>query len=72
MAETTAPVDYDGFGTFTIHAHSPQRWVLIEQEHVTWQTQRYASGLYPHKIFDEDHMIQGAIKHLWARLTRLK
>ncbi len=72
MAETTAPSEYDGFGTFTIHAIGPKRWVLIEEEHLSWQTQRYASGLHGHTICDGQHLLKAAVARLWARLTRLK
>ena len=72
MAETTTPGEYDGFGTFTIHAIDPKRWVLIEEEHLNWQTQWYASGSYGHTICDGPHLLKAAVSHLWARLTRLK
>jgi len=69
LVETTAPKDYDGFGTFTINAIGPKRWVLIEQEHFTWQTQRYGSGLHGHTVHDGEHLLKAAAQRLWARLT---
>lgn len=45
MVATTAPEDYDGFGTFTAGTHGPLRVVAIEPEHVRWQTMRYLSGV---------------------------
>ena len=49
---TTAPSDYDGFGTETLRvvgtmAGKPVRQVDTPVEHVEWQRQRYGSGLYP-------------------------
>lgn len=69
MAETTVPVDYDGFGTFTIHTIGPKRWVLLEEEHVSWQTQRSASGMYSHAVCDGPHLLRAAVDRLWARLV---
>lgn len=49
--ETTAPENYDGFGTFTVHSYhtgptgKPIRVVAIQDRHVEWQTSRYHSGL---------------------------
>jgi hypothetical protein len=46
---TTAPVDYDGFGTFTIGEtylyDREARIVAIRPEHVEWQLARYSSGM---------------------------
>lgn len=56
--ETTAPPSYDGFGTTTIKsvpveegAIGGTRWVvhrlvLVEKPMLTWQVERYASGLH--------------------------
>ena len=69
LVETTAPTAYDGFGTFTINALGPKRWVLIEQEHFTWQTQRYASGLHGHTVCDGKHLLRAAVQRLWERVV---
>src|SRR5579872_4998389 len=48
--ETTAPEDYDGFGTITLRpAKAPRgpRIVGVLPEHREWQLNRYGSGLYP-------------------------
>jgi hypothetical protein len=56
LAATTAPKEYDGFGTFTLTTIDADvngraardgkalRVVLIRQEHLQWQTMRYHSG----------------------------
>jgi hypothetical protein len=50
-AYTTAPEAYDGFGTTSDIVGTldgkPLRRVTIRDEHFTWQTQRYGSGMYP-------------------------
>lgn len=49
---TTAPKNYDGFGTITLETfekteqHIGHRMVAIQPEHIEWQTCRYGSGLY--------------------------
>lgn len=50
---TTAPKDYDGFGTIELsprvgldHCDRPLRRVAIRPEHWEWQTLRYGSGLH--------------------------
>ena len=48
--ETTAPKNYDGFGTLTIYS-APEgegivRYVLIPAASLPWQTARYSSGLH--------------------------
>lgn len=54
--QTTAPEDYDGFGTITLHRNSPElRWVLVRVEHENWQIPRYRSGLYSVIPFDSDN-----------------
>lgn len=52
-AYTTAPIDYDGFGTVTYDHDAGTdnrgltiRKVRIEPEHWDWQTMRYGSGLH--------------------------
>ena len=41
---TTAPRQYDGFGTLTLLEDCSQRVVLISQK--DWQINRYASGMH--------------------------
>lgn len=48
---TTAPVDYDGFGTRDrgvagYDGDKPVRLVEIDPRHLEWQTGRYGSGLH--------------------------
>jgi hypothetical protein len=53
---TTAPDDYDGFGTRTVRIagwlqrtdREPEEVRLVEtpEEHVDWQRGRYSSGIY--------------------------
>jgi hypothetical protein len=43
---TTAPVDYDGFGTLSLGVEASERVVAIRTEHLNWQASRYASGLH--------------------------
>jgi hypothetical protein len=61
---TTAPEPYDGFDTETLEVlpfknrqgSTPYRKVAIQDVHLEWQTERYASGMYPRldeKAFDE-------------------
>jgi hypothetical protein len=56
---TTAPADYDGFGSETVRVlgcfnDKPLRQVETPLEHVQWQRDRYGSGLYP--AFTEEQM----------------
>lgn len=50
---TTAPVDYDGFGTQTERVVGRDkrgqdiREVVIQGDHLQWQSMRYGSGLHP-------------------------
>jgi hypothetical protein len=69
--DTTAPPDYDGFGTFTIYdqRHGKEggcRTVLIRSEHKDWQLGRYQSGNHQQKesVFDAAHVAT----YLWNRL----
>lgn len=51
LIHTFAPVGYDGFGTKIVKQFSGEingkhlRAVMIRNEHLDWQTQRYLSGL---------------------------
>lgn len=59
---TSAPESYDGFGTFTIARggadyagnRTPLRLVAIQDESLSWQSGRYASGLHSPVRYDED------------------
>lgn len=55
LYEATAPREYDGFGTISLHDHvsaGDPRWVLIRTEHENWQVSRYASGMYTPRKMD--------------------
>ena len=61
---TTAPVDYDGFGTETVAVvgtfdKKPLRHVETPVEHVEWQRMRYGSGLHCALDVEEFRKIQG-------------
>lgn len=70
-AWTTAPTDYDGFGTETAEGpfeweKKPLRRVLIDPDYYSWQTGRYGSG--GHGEWDEDPRVTDArIKERLAR-----
>ena len=58
---TSAPVDYDGFGTITLlpdyyfsDTGKECRLVLIEKDHLQWQTMRYRSGVHRVEAADDD------------------
>jgi hypothetical protein len=67
---TSAPENYDGFGTRTLAVvghvgHSrhkePVRKVAIEKEHLEWQLGRYGSGL--HTSTSDDSPLESFTKH---------
>ncbi len=70
--DTTAPADYDGFGTFAVHAYDNGadgiiRTVLVREEHLAWQTARYSSGLKSATpTLHDESAIREAI---WNRIT---
>ncbi len=70
-AWTTAPADYDGFGTESVEGPfewegRPLRRVLIDPSYFNWQTGRYGSG--GHGDWDEDPRVTEArIKETLAR-----
>ena len=77
MAQTTAPKEYDGFGTLEIYTSAPaagengrdpDRYVLCDVDHVVWQEGRYRSGLYTFEIPDED-ISSWAQDNLFKRMT---
>jgi hypothetical protein len=55
--KTTAPQNYDGFGTLTLYGQDVngkgERWVLCQMQHAQWQTDRYRSGLYTAEPSDD-------------------
>jgi hypothetical protein len=58
---TSAPANYDGFGTERINLHGEKlpdglQRVRIDREHLDWQLCRYGSGLHPY----------AAAPRLWA------
>lgn len=66
--KTTAPREYDGFGTIHIYpdniTEKGERVVLVDTEHKTWQVGRYGSGLYTAEECDgldtyiQDHLLK--------------
>jgi|SRR6516225_3166110 len=73
--KTTAPVDADGFGTFTLESYEPVkgeailRFVLVRTEHEDWQLSRYASGLWGREPEEIDDNLAGWITDmLYKRL----
>lgn len=73
LRRTSAPVAYDGFGTFTVYQYDSGdkadsfRIVAIRSEHVNWQTARYSSGNFASPWPDE-WMCPEVTKILWKRL----
>lgn len=77
IATTSAPREFDGFGTLTL-AEIPAgkhdklwRVVLIRSEHLGWQSSRYSSGLHAVERpigFDAS----GVRAHLWEHLDKLR
>lgn len=57
ILHTTAPIEYDGFGTITVDEYTGTingrklRSVNINNAHLEWQKARYLSGL--HEAIDE-------------------
>jgi hypothetical protein len=69
LYETNAPVDYDGFGTHTFYLTGDTRYVLIDEQHVAWQTGRYGSGLHraqPCDLVNEDYIAERLMKALYS------
>jgi hypothetical protein len=71
--DTNAPSEYDGFGTLEIarwfedeNDRYAMRTVLVRDEHVGWQTARYASGMHTPtpSVHDVEHIVQ----ELWKRI----
>jgi hypothetical protein len=54
---TTAPVDYDGFGTLSLSVdRTNARLVLIQEEHFDWQTFRYSACTYKVEACDKKRL----------------
>lgn len=66
IVDTNAPKDYDGFGTFEVHEYDGTRTVLIRDEHYTWQTMRYQSGMKFAKPSDHDDA--AIAEAIWNRI----
>ena len=64
--DTTAPKDYDGFGTFTLADYGDSRTVLVGHDHFDWQITRYTSGC--HKADASAFDMQDIEQTLWDRL----
>ena len=56
LGVTSAPPEYDGFGTLTLYdsgeGRERTRYVLIQQRHEQWHAGRYGSGLYSYEPSD--------------------
>ena len=80
LAETDAPIRYDGFGTLTIYEGARPlpgdttktiRYVLVQEDHLDWQEARYRSGLHTFEVPETD--LSGyAQKELHDRLVAWK
>jgi hypothetical protein len=69
IRQTWAPKAYDGFGTIEMMNIGGEfgRIVLIRDEHFTWQSQRYSSGMFT--CSTPDGIDSGDIQQaLWRRL----
>jgi hypothetical protein len=71
---TTAPKNYDGFGSFTLdesigEARNYKRFVLVNDRHLTWQVGRYASGMYRADV-QEEKAINAMRRHIETQLWR--
>jgi hypothetical protein len=67
--ETSAPEDYDGFGTIHLcNIDASCRYVLIRGEYLDWQVMRYESGMATAKaIPDFESNVED---ELWLRLGK--
>jgi hypothetical protein len=70
VMDTNAPVDYDGFGTFTLAEYGEFRTVMIREEHFGWQTARFSSGNKWSRPTEHDR--KDIIQALWKRLEGRK
>ena len=65
---TSAPRNYDGFGTIEIESNEDERIILIDSINIDWQEGRYTSGMYVCK--DEDIPEREITQRLWGRLVK--
>jgi hypothetical protein len=79
---TSAPPEYDGFGSITLYDSGPAageratpsskpervRYVLIDTNHTEWHRNRYLSGLYSAQPSDALD-VQDVIDRLWKAMT---
>ena len=65
---TDAPVNYDGFGTFTLRTIGKKRLVLIEDIHQTWQINRYFSGRHTAESVNYPNMVNDLSEKLYKKL----
>lgn len=66
VMQTDAPKEYDGFGTFCVCEFDGQRVVLIRDEHLSWQSARYSSGL--HSCNKSSLPVENVAEYLWRRV----
>lgn len=70
--KTTAPINYDGFGTFVVLNYWEDRYVLIEDVHEEWQTMRYASGSHFFEKVIEEYQIDEFTNILWKNIRNME
>ena len=74
QAYTTAPVDYDGFGTRTVvglcgyTCGKPLRLVETPEEHANWQHARYGSGMHP--AYTQKEFVDGVRRGLITKTAK--
>ena len=72
--KTTAPIDYDGFGTLELfkmrHPTTDKeiRYVAIRQEHCAWQTGRYGSGSHVAEAVNDRGVVKDLTEKLWKTI----
>jgi len=76
LGVTSAPPEYDGFGTLTLYdageGRERQRYVLIHDRHEDWQRMRYSSGLFayqPSDALDERTISQQLYDAIYERFS---
>jgi hypothetical protein len=73
VVQTSAPIDYDGFGTIELSSWTGDlgkvtRIVLVRGEHLEWQTCRYSSG-NAYSSVPEYCDLDDVEQELWKRLA---
>lgn len=69
---TSAPEEYDGFGTITVKK-SPlgkKRYILIHEKHLDWQINRYLSGRHLAEECDLDNIERFIAEHIWNKILK--